>query len=196
MKRSADHARQFAAVTVMAALVTVPLGAHAAMTRTSAEALMRSGKSLKCSLSPDRGGEVREGSVYISGGKMRGDFEVAGDGGETYDAHMVQDGEWVYTWGGPMGEVQGTKMRVGATAGPAAQDGFDASEEMSMDCEEWRPDASKFETPSSVQFMDMTGMGMGAPGMMDGGIQAMQCQACDQADGPERDMCRQMMGCA
>jgi hypothetical protein len=182
------------AMSIALFLFTVP-PADAAMTRASAEQLMRSGKSLKCSLASNENGEAQEGSVYISAGKMRGDFEVT-ENGETYDGHMVQDGEWVYSWGGPMGEVQGIKMRAGASGGPAGPEGFDASEEMSMDCMEWQPDASKFETPSEVQFMDMTGMGAG-PGQMPGDLASMQCQACDQApEGSERDMCRQMMGCA
>ncbi len=181
---------------LIATLIYAVPQADAAMTRASAEQLMRSGKSLKCSVSSTENGGAQEGSIYISAGKMRGDFEVSDPNGETSDAHMLQDGEWVYTWGGPDGGTQGTKMHVDASAGAGASDRFDTAEEVNMDCMEWQPDAARFEVPAGVGFMDMTGM-MAGPGQMPGDFAARQGQACDQAaDGPDRDMCRQMMGCA
>lgn len=171
--------------------------ADAAMTRTSAEKLMRSGKSMKCGVDMMESGTRQTGTIYLSRDRMRGDFEIDEPGEGRFHAHMVQDGDWVYSWGGPMGEAQGVKTRVDRSAGAAgSSDAFDSSQEMDMDCEEWPEDGSKFGVPSNVQFMEMGGMAGGMPGAAGGGMQAMQCQACDQVPpGPERDMCKQMMGC-
>lgn len=102
-------------------------------------------------------------------------------------------------------------MRIDANAASAKKSkGFDTSEEVDMDCREWSADASKFVPPSNVEFTDMSQM-MGqmraAMGSVDGvrgadgttgfDMQAMKCQACDQVPaGPDRDQCRQMMGCS
>lgn len=183
-----------AAAVILAAAPTV----EAAMTRASAEAMMKSGRNLKCSVSMQESGATQTGEVYFSQGKMRGDFKMVQPGEGAFDAHVLQDGEWSYTWGGPMGGAQGTKIRAAEAGGGSGsgRDAFDTSEEVDMDCTEWTSDPSKFRVPAGVDFMDLSGMA-GAAGAMGNSMAAMQCQACDQVpEGPERQMCRQMMGCA
>lgn len=194
MKKIKRWAGVFLSAAVLAA-GAAPTGA--AVTRTSAEALMRSGKSMKCSVDQSEGASRQTGTIYLTRDRMRGEFDVTEPGQGSFRANVLQDGDWVYTWGGPMGEAQGVKMKVDRSGGAASgSEAFNSHEEMEMDCSEWSAEASRFEVPRNVQFMEMSGMGPGAAGVMGGDMQAMQCQACDQAPaGPERDMCRQMMGC-
>lgn len=188
--------------------------AQADRMRSTAERLMTSGKSMTCDYRSQKEGADHQGTLYFQQGKMRGDFRVTEPGSGTYDGHMVQDGSgWMYMWGGPMGENRGTKVRVDAHKGRSGQrnEGFDTQEEMDLDCREWRPEASKFEVPSTVEFMDLSQMmggayaamagaggagSMQADGMQAGDMQAMKCQICEQIpDESSRGECRRMMGC-
>lgn len=208
-----------AAFFVMGSWILGP-EAHADMTRSTAERLMASGKSMTCDYKSQNEMANHEGTVYVSKGKMRGDYKVLDASSGPFNGHMIQDGSgWAYMWGGPMGENRGTKIRLdGHTNGPDQKpegQGFDARQEMDMDCREWKVDESKFEVPSNVQFMDLSQMmGGGFAAMAGAGTahrsargtpagntqaesaQAMKCQICEQVpDEESRAQCRQMMGC-
>ncbi|MCA9366595.1 hypothetical protein KC722_03375, partial [Candidatus Kaiserbacteria bacterium] len=61
--------------------------------------LMGLGKNLTCefsSVADETGGAVA-GTVYISGERLRGDFEME-QAGTVMESHMIQDGEYSYTW--------------------------------------------------------------------------------------------------
>ena len=162
---------------------------------SSLSGLAASGQTLTCTYEKSDADGVQKGTVYLGQNKMRGDFDVTSNEG-SFPMHMISDGEWMHTWGGPMGEAQGMKMKVpppGAAVGPGQ--GPDMNEEMTMDCNPWPVDAGKFELPSNVQFMDF-GSAMGGMGMAGMDMQAMQCAACDQAPPEEQDQCRQVLGCS
>lgn len=101
------------------------------------------------------------GTVYISNGKMRGDFksDVSASGTNmSVESHMISDGEFMYTWSSMM--PTGFKMAVvqnttadGTT--PTSQQMFDANMKLSYDCDPWAVDASKFTLPSAVTFTEI-----------------------------------------
>src|SRR5687768_4962438 len=73
--------------------------------------LLKSGKSVECSFTAQEQGH-QEGTFYISGKNMRGDFKLTQKGMTSTTAHTLQKGDWVYMWGGATGEKQGTKFKV------------------------------------------------------------------------------------
>lgn len=101
------------------------------------------------------------GTVYISNGKMRGDFksDVSASGTNmSVESHMISDGEFMYTWSSMM--PTGFKMAVvqnttadGTT--PTSQQMFDANMKLSYDCDPWTTDVSKFTLPSAVTFTEI-----------------------------------------
>ena len=51
--------------------------------------------SQKCTFSDSTNNS--SGTVYVSGGKMRGDFQSSNNG-KTNSSHMINDGTYVYIW--------------------------------------------------------------------------------------------------
>lgn len=96
------------------------------------------------------------GTVYVSGGKMAGDFSMTANG-QTMSAHMINDGSFIYSWSDAA--PQGVKMPVPAAGStntaPSGQQNFDPSTPVNYSCQPWTVDASKFTPPSSVNFMTL-----------------------------------------
>src|ERR1700683_114218 len=61
--------------------------------------------SQKCTFSDST--NKSSGTVYVSGGKMRGDFQSSNNG-KTNSSHMLNDGTFVYIWSD--GQTNGIKM--------------------------------------------------------------------------------------
>jgi hypothetical protein len=179
----------------MSSLVPVH-NADAALTKSSARKMMESGKSMSCDFRNQDGYGTQDGTIYFSKGKMRGDFTMQQQGMGTFESHMIRDKEWQYTWGGPMGESQGMKMRADAFESQGKKKkGFDTDKEVDMDCREWRENPSVFTPPSNIAFSDTT-QAMQQIHQTANQMQQMKCQACDQAPpGEGREQCRRMMGC-
>ena len=170
--------------------------AAAEPTQSSLSKLILSGKTLACSYEKTDENGTQKGTVYIAQNRMRGDFDVTTKNEGTFPMHMIHEGEWTYTWGGPMGETQGMKMKTpppGANRGPGQ--GPDMDEDMKMDCKSWPPDGDKFTPPAGVEFHELGGM-MGSTGPDGVDMKALQCGACDQAPPESQEQCRQALGCA
>lgn len=163
----------------------------------------------KCTVTHSEDSYESSGTVYVAGGKMRGDFSSTMSG-KTVESHMISDGTTVYTWSSAM--PQGVKMTVAATAQPqspgAPAEANMFQQNVSYDCEAWAPDNSMFDLPSDVNFMDMSSMMQGMPGAgagaeatgsagaSTGAPAGMSCAMCDSApDGPARDQCRAALNC-
>jgi hypothetical protein len=137
---------------------------------TSIKALMALGIPQQCSFSvrnSDASGEsVSNGTVYVSGGKMRADTETRMNTGgmETnMMSHMFSDGEYYYLWS-DADRARGIKTKI-AEGIPAAEEGAQAQNppinpEVAMDyrCTAGISDASKLEIPKDVTFTDMNEM--------------------------------------
>lgn len=171
-------------------LVSTPLFAE--QSQSSLTALAASGQSLSCTFTNNDPASPSSGTTYLSGGKMRGEFDVTDPNVGPTTMHMIHDGQWSYIWGGGMGPGQGIKMPASQAAhSPNGQSGPDMDATMEFDCQPWQADAAQFEPPADVAFQDMGAMMNALPQMG-----ASACAACDQApDAESQAQCRQMMGC-
>jgi hypothetical protein len=184
---------------------------HAAM--GTLKDLMAQGSS-KCTVTNTVANSESTGTVYIGDGKMRGDFTtVTTNPAMTVESHMISDGEMIYTWSNQM--PQGIKMSVSATAAPNADAAANAQVDMynaqvNYDCDSWNVDASQFEVPATVEFMDMNQMMQGAmkalpnaatQGAVDASMKAgasataQQCAACDQLPDSAKAQCKAALQC-
>lgn len=179
------------------------------MMRGSMMSLLAAGKSVSCTFDRDDATGSQQGTVYVSGGKMRGDFIINQAGGNSTTMHMISDSEWAYTWGDELGVAQGIKMKVAAvqagsdTNTNANRQPVGVNDEMDFKCAAWRADDSMFTPPSDVTFSEFTIPAIPAvSGSADvnaeanPSVQNIQCGACDQlGDAESRSQCRAALGC-
>ncbi|MBY0110688.1 hypothetical protein K2Y00_01650 [Patescibacteria group bacterium] len=125
---------------------------------TLADLMMRTG-SFRCDVEmkaeATNGASESAGTVYISEGKMRGDFATKVSG-MTINSYMISREGYVYTWSDMM--PQGMKMKV-ATDGSTettTQGAMDASAAVDYHCAPWSVDGSKFIVPSTVTFTELS----------------------------------------
>lgn len=150
-------------------------------TKGSIKSLLAAGKNVNCTISyPDAGST---GTVYVSGQKMRGDFNMMVEG-KPMESHMIQDGTYVYSWTGS----QGAKFKVDETlkASPVPggqQQNVDLDKEVDYKCSSWSADNSKFTVPTDVKFVDMSETMKQVP--TQSGNQGTQPSACDQITDPQ-----------
>lgn len=137
------------------------------------------------------------GTVYVGGGKMRGDFTSQTSSGTTITSHMISDGQTVYVWSSAM--PQGIKMAVSAssqTSASGTQNPY--NENVNYTCSAWSVNSSEFALPAGVTFEDMSAMIQGSAGASTGASagNAAQCSACDQApNATAKAQCRAALQC-
>jgi len=154
--------------------------------------LLAGGIAQKCTFSS----EATQGTVYMSGGKMRGDMKTTADD-KTIVSHMLVDGTTTYIWMDD--QTAGYKMSwENSTPAPTgeARPGFDPDRDVDYDCGVWVTDGSQFTLPTNVTFSDMskiiTPSGM-APKTTPGS--QSQCDACNNLTGTAKTQCLTALGC-
>ena len=124
------------------------------------------------------------GTVYVGGGKMRGDFTSMA-ATATVNSHMISDGQFAYRWSD--GQNTGVKMAIGDIEKPSASpqtQTADVDKKYDYKCSSWVVDNSKFAVPASVKFSDMSEMMKGT--MMQGsgkptGVDSSACNSITDA---------------
>ena len=121
------------------------------------QALLGLGQNLQCSFSSEG---LKEGKMYISGKKVRGDFTVEDETSGESNVSMIQDGEWMYYWGSAMPQGMKMKLDLSAQADANVSTGnqwsqVDPNVALNYDCDAWRVDASMFTPPANVEFVDL-----------------------------------------
>jgi hypothetical protein len=97
------------------------------------------------------------GTVYVSGGKMRGDFTTTIQG-KSMHASMINDGTYMYSWSTMAPEGVKIKVTAGAAAsGASAHAGVNPSTNVNYNCSPWTVDAGQFTPPSAISFMVVGG---------------------------------------
>ncbi len=127
---------------------------------STAELIARGG-DYKCTFDQVVENSRSTGTVYISNGKMRGDFksDVSAAGTNmSVESHMISDGEYMYTWSSMM--PTGMKLKIDQTITTSSetfgqQGSFDANMQLSYDCDPWSPDSSQFTLPSAITFTEI-----------------------------------------
>ncbi|MBP9855862.1 MAG: hypothetical protein KBC48_00935 [Candidatus Pacebacteria bacterium] len=112
--------------------------------------LIASKKAQKCTVKHEVAGIESNGTVYVAGGKLRGDF--VSTGGASANTHVIVDGDNVYTWIDGMG--MGVKVATDSAAGASAQQAVSMNQKLNYDCTNWSVDASVFTRPSGITFSE------------------------------------------
>ena len=123
--------------------------------------LIALGRNISCDfsyVSADTNGAVA-GTVYIAGEKMRGDFDME-QAGQLFESHMIDDGEFAYTWTVSSqgtfafkSPVMDSEASEEAESSVPPSRAVDMDHEVEYDCQTWRVDESMFIPPSDVEFV-------------------------------------------
>jgi hypothetical protein len=175
-------------------------------TRLALKDIFASSKTQKCTFSDTASGS--SGTVYISDGKMRGDFTTEVQG-QTVTSHMIVDNQISYVWSDA--STQGVKLsyekieqltsatasaHAGVTSMPISLD-----QKVSYQCSAWTADPAVLSLPSTVKFNDFSSLipqikaSSGDNGSAAPDPKSAACQACDQLTGTTRDQCRKALSC-
>ncbi|MEK7628017.1 MAG: hypothetical protein AAB421_01200 [Patescibacteria group bacterium] len=117
--------------------------------------LAKSGKSYKCTLSHTIQGVTTNGTIYVSGSNVRGDFSSTVPVVGTVEMHMISDADFVYNWSSMMPTgFKAKRTDGGVTDGGDALSGqsFDADMVYEYDCVQTPADASLFIVPTDIIF--------------------------------------------
>lgn len=141
------------------------------------------------------------GKVYVSGGKVRGDFDTTTES-TTTKSHMIIDGNTSYIW--MDGQTTGFKMSFNpdqtpsATASTQTSTGsFDPRADMNYECSAWVVDSSMFALPSGVTFQEFN-IPSSAPAAKSGSGAAdnsAQCGYCNSLSGDDKTQCLTALKC-
>lgn len=125
----------------------------------SFEDLARRGGDWKCTFSMDTQMGASRGTVYVSGEKIRGDFESEAPIVGKVESHMIADKTHTYTWTSMM--PQGFKIKRtdgGGLMNESAKTSdtmVDANMKMSYDCNPEKAAESMFVVPSTITFTEI-----------------------------------------
>lgn len=168
--------------------------------------LLTSGVAQKCTYSTTEGTGTSEGTTYISGGKMRGDFSTTVSGKVT-KSHMITDGKSSYIW--TDGEKTGFKSTIADTTTGNAPDttnttanvsgqGSGLNQKADYKCLAWVTDGSFFTAPSDIKFTDLSEMFKVTPapaGKAGTTDNTSQCAVCDSLSGTDKTQCLSSLNC-
>lgn len=171
--------------------------------KTSFVDLMKLGKEYSCTFAhTDTKGNETNGTVYISGKNMRGDFTMMMNGKET-QSHMIRKDDTNYMWTSAM--PQGMMMKITAedasvfgNADTQKNMGMSDTDPIDFSCDDWSVDESQFEPPEDVKFTDMSAQMESMKKMMEGNKNMMKknCSVCDAVtDANAKAQCKAALGC-
>lgn len=166
----------------------------------SIKSLIAAGKTQKCTFSTTKDNYSSNGTVYVGGGKLRGDFSVNTSQSMT---HMINDGKTSYMWddSGKFAikmAFDPADTKAVANANTQAQQGADVNANYDWSCDSWKIDNSKFDLPSGVTFNELpampsggaaAGAGAGASAASTTDVSAIRKQACNSLSSPAKEQC-------
>lgn len=162
-------------------------------TANSLKSLLALGTSQTCTF--DNQGNT--GTMFISSGKVRGDFDSTVNG-KTTKTHMIIDGKTSYIWMGS--EKTGFKMSFDATTQPGASSStqgsgtFDPNANMNFNCSAWVADETVFALPKGVTFTSFS-LPITTPSSTGSGSTSSQCSYCESLTGDAKTQCKSSLNC-
>jgi len=163
--------------------------------------LIAQGVSQSCNYSTDKS----QGTLYLSDGKIRGDFNVTTVGSDgttaTTVSHMVIMDGTNYLWTDAMKTGIKVAFDQNATPAPATaptpSSNFDANAKLNFKCSAWVADPSLFTLPTDVKFMSLGSavtapVGSNAPAA---GSNSSNCSYCDALSGDSKTKCLTALNC-
>jgi len=166
--------------------------------------LLSSGVAQKCTFSTTNESGVSEGTSYVSGGKVRGDFTTTVSG-KTTKSHMISDGKSSYIWNDE--DKTGFKMTIDETTqADVTKDSDtptsiktegDLDQKADYKCSKWIVDGSYFTPPSNISFTDFSQMlnPSAAPSQGTGSSTSSQCSYCASLSGDDKTQCLTALKC-
>jgi hypothetical protein len=159
--------------------------------------LLTAGISQKCTYSYFEGKVSSEGTTYVSGGKVRGDFRTTVDNKST-TGHTIYDGKTSYVW--MDGERDGFKMEIdledmetGESATTNQQQTVDLNKSLDYDCSLWSAQESVFDPPSDVTFSGFTIPSTNQDNPSDNSQD--YCDSCNSLSGDQKAQCLSALNC-
>lgn len=171
--------------------------------RSTLTKLLGTGKSSECTFTTNTESVNMSGKIYVTTGKMRGNFESTLAAGQKVTSNMIQDGDWVYSWTSE--SQQGIKMKINTMMESSkssesntntnnnAYKNFDPNLEMNYDCKSWIVNNSMFTPPSNVTFMEIN-LPTTTPDL---GETSQNCALCDTQglDDAAKATCKKTFNC-
>ena len=116
---------------------------------TSLKDLLARGDARSCTFSSVAQGTQSSGTVYVAGGKLRGDFTTISSG-QTLKTHMVVSNDLSYIWSDD-DSIPAFYVPFNGEGGEGSQ-GIDASAKMEYTCTLWSATENTFALPKDVTF--------------------------------------------
>jgi hypothetical protein len=161
--------------------------------KQSLRTLMGLANSQSCDYADDKTGT--SGKIYISAGRVRGDFATVVNG-EATASHMYSDGQTMYIWmdGSAIGYKSSMVSTTPAPTGSQTSSNVDVDQQLDYKCQSWSADESMFRLPSGVDFKDLSSA-MAVPSGTTLPNKATKCSACDSLSGDAKTQCLTALGC-
>ncbi len=159
-------------------------------TPQSLKELLASQNPQQCAFVQSTEGAAATGKVFVSNGKMRGDFTSLVNN-QGVESHMIVRDNTAYVWSSLAN--QGFKMSTenmmnGTTTSVDMNQRFDYT------CSGWTEDSTAFTLPTTITFSDMSAM-MDQM-MVSSSATVNQCGLCDKIpDAAAKAQCRTSLNC-
>ena len=114
---------------------------------------VKQGGSYKCEVKQSTSDFKNGGTVYISGGNIRGDFSTVAEGITMNTYFILRDG-YTYNWSS-VAPNSGVKMLIPVDSETTVNSevySWSANQIGDYDCDPWTADESKFTLPTNVTF--------------------------------------------
>lgn len=154
----------------------------------SLKELLALNQSQECNFSDENG---NSGVVYLSAGKMRGDF-VSSTGQGSLNSHMIVSDNTSYVW--MDGQNTGFKISFDPNEieiPEGTQSTVSLDQKFDFSCKDWSANTSVFAMPTSINFTDFGSLnlptGSSAP--------KIDCSVCDSVPESAKPQCKAALGC-
>lgn len=117
--------------------------------------LLSLGKNQVCTFNTTSSNSNVEGTFYIAGEKLRGNFKTTVDE-KTEEMSMIRDGNTTYIWGPSL--PTGIKMTLSLddiSSNEQTNQYVNTTEKLNYDCNDWIVDSSLFTPPSNIKFSEL-----------------------------------------
>lgn len=172
-----------------------PTKATAAQAQGTLKSLLTSGVAQTCTFTNQKQATTN-GTIFVAGGKMRGDFTSTNQG-QTVSGHIILNAGYSYVWTDMTKQGMKIALTEQQASGSANSQSMDVNQTVSYSCKPWAPDASKFTLPADITFTTFTMPGAAAGGTVTSpGITATsECGACDSLPAAAQTACKTQLHC-
>jgi hypothetical protein len=121
-------------------------------------AFVKQGGAYKCEVKQAFSDMENSGTVYMSGGNIRGEYTTIAEGRTIDTSFMLKDG-YSYTWSSTLVNI-GFKTKIntqvdGTNAVNSGTYSWNASQIGDYNCEPWTTDEKMFEVPAGMSFKEV-----------------------------------------